>query len=93
MAKSKPREQGCGPSESGTGCCKVESMLSIDDRGQLVLPKEVREKANIRSGDKLALMSWEKGGQICCFIMIRADDLTKMVTGMLGPMVKDIVKE
>ena len=93
MAKSKPREQGCGPSESGTGCCKVESMLSIDDRGQLVLPKEVREKANIRSGDKLALMSWEKGGQICCFLMIRADDLTKMVTGEPGSMGTFIIHE
>ncbi len=93
MAKNKSRDQGCEPSDGGLGCCKVESVLSIDDRGQLVLPKEVREKANIRAGDKLALMSWEKGGQICCFIMIRADDLTKMVTGMLGPMVKDIVKE
>lgn len=30
----------------------------------MVLPEEVREKANIRLGDKLALVSWEKNGKV-----------------------------
>ncbi len=34
---------------------RVESLISIDDRGQTVLPKELREKANICQGDKLAI--------------------------------------
>ena len=31
------------------------SLISVDDRGQMVLPKEIRDKANILPGDKLAV--------------------------------------
>ncbi|NIR53112.1 AbrB/MazE/SpoVT family DNA-binding domain-containing protein [candidate division KSB1 bacterium] len=73
-------------------CCKVEALTTVDERGQMVLPKEFRQRANIRAGDKLALMSWEKGGEICCISLIKVDDLTEMVKGMLGPLMKDILK-
>ena len=33
-------------------CCKVESIVSVDERGQMVLPKEIRERAKIGAGDK-----------------------------------------
>ena len=72
------------------GCCKVESLISVDDRGQMVLPKEIREKANIRPGDKLALVSWEKDGEVCCISLIKSEDLMEMVKGLLGPMMKDM---
>ena len=72
------------------GGCKVESVVSIDDRGQMVLPKEVREKANIRSGEKLAVISWEKEGEVCCISLVKAEDLMEMVKGLLGPMMKDM---
>ncbi len=49
-------------SDSNLVTCQVEAVLSMDNRGQIVLPKEVRKKANIRDGDKLALISWMKGG-------------------------------
>jgi AbrB family looped-hinge helix DNA binding protein len=68
----------------------VESIVGIDDRGQLVLPKELRDKAKVKAGDKMAVVSWEKGGEICCIVMIKADGLTKMVADMLGPIMKDI---
>ncbi len=74
------------------GCCKVESMISVDERGQMVLPKEMREKANIRAGDKLALITWEKDNKICCFLMIKAEDFAGMVKNMLSPVMKDILK-
>jgi antitoxin PrlF len=32
-------------------------MVSVDERGQMVLPKDLREKANIKAGDKLAVVS------------------------------------
>ena len=73
-------------------CCKVESMLSVDERGQMVLPKEMRDKANIRAGDKLALITWEKDDKICCFLLIKADEFAGMVKNMLSPVMKDILK-
>ena len=77
----------------GIGCCKVESLISVDDRGQMVLPKDVRDKAHIRAGEKLAVISCEKDGEVCCISLIKAEELMKMVKGLLGPMMKDIFSE
>ncbi len=71
-------------------CCRVESVISVDNRGQMVLPKEIRDRANIRDGDKLAVLSWEKDGKICCISLIKADNFEGMVKGLLGPMMKEI---
>jgi AbrB family looped-hinge helix DNA binding protein len=71
----------------------VEALVSIDERGQMVLPKEAREKANIHAGDKLALISWEKEGQVCCLSFIKVESLTGMVKTMLGPLMEEIIKK
>lgn len=76
---------------SPLSCCKVESLISVDERGQMVLPKEMREKAGIHTGDKLALVSWEKDGKVCCFTLIKADEFGDMVKGLLGPMMKEVM--
>ena len=69
-------------------CCKVESLISIDERGQMVLPKDLQDKAKIQAGDKLALISWEKEGEICCFTLIKAEYLAEGVKDFLGPIMK-----
>jgi len=56
-----------------------------------VLPKELREKAGIRAGDKLAAITWEKDGTICCISLMKTDNLTSMVRDILGPLMKDLV--
>jgi len=87
----KAKIGSCSDATGGTlGCCKVESLISVDERGQMVLPKEIRDKANIRPGDKLALISWEKNGKVCCISMIKAEDFGDMVKGVLGPMMKEM---
>ena len=92
MAKEKGEENCCSPSTL-QGCCKVEAIVSVDERGQKVLPKEARDKANIQAGDKLAVISWEKGGQVCCLSLIKAESLTEMVKGILGPLMSDIFQK
>ena len=84
-------ENYCGPAAVGASCCRVESLVSVDERGQMILPKEIRDKANIRAGDKLAVTSWEKDGKVCCITLIRAEELTEMVKGILGPVMKEIL--
>lgn len=81
----------CVSMDKGAACCKVESIVSVDERGQMVLPKELREKAKIRAGDKLAITSWEKDGEICCITLIKVEDLVEMVKGQLGPIIKEIL--
>ena len=79
----------CSPAAGEATCCKVEALVSVDDRGQMVLPKDLREKAGIRAGDKLAVTTWEKDGKVCCIALIRVEELTDMVRAMLGPVMKD----
>ncbi|MBI5578379.1 MAG: AbrB/MazE/SpoVT family DNA-binding domain-containing protein [Deltaproteobacteria bacterium] len=90
MATKKEKPLSCF-SGAGTGCCQVEAMVSVDEKGQMVLPKTIREKANIQPGDKLVLIGWEREGQMCCITMVKAESLAGMVKGMLGPMMKDIM--
>lgn len=77
--------------DDASGCCRVEALISVDERGQMVLPKEVRDAAGIRPGDKLALILWKKGGSVCCMSLVKADELTGMVRKTLGPLMKDII--
>jgi AbrB family looped-hinge helix DNA binding protein len=62
----------------------VESIVTIDERGQMVLPKEVREKMKIAPGDKLAIVIMEKSGIACCAMMLKTQELAGMVEGFLG---------
>jgi hypothetical protein len=43
------------------------------------------------SGDKLAVISWEKEGKVCCISLIKAEDFAEMVKDLLGPMMKEIM--
>jgi antitoxin PrlF len=81
------------PTKKETSCCKVESVVSIDDRGQMVLPKQLREKAQIRAGDKLAVIVMEKDGKICCLSLIKVNEMEQMVKDILGPVMNEIMKE
>jgi AbrB family looped-hinge helix DNA binding protein len=82
----------CSPEEAEENCCRVESVISVDERGQMVLPKELRDRANIRAGDKMAVVSWEKGGEVCCIYLIRAERLAERVKDFLGPMMKGMAE-
>lgn len=77
------------PVPLAANCCKVESIVSVDERGQMVLPKELREKAGIKAGDKFALVSWDKNGEVCCLYLIKTDFLAETVKDFLGPMLKE----
>ncbi len=79
----------CDP-EGGT-CCQVEALVSIDERGQMVLPNDIRDKLGIRSGDKLAITSWTQDGKIACLSLTRAEELTEMIKAVIGPVMRSAV--
>ena len=82
----------CASSGSNQPCCKVESVVSVDERGQMVLPKDLRERANIKAGDKLAVVSWGQKDGLLCLALIKAEDLNSLVKQMLGPLFKEMSK-
>lgn len=71
---------------------QVEAVVSVDERGQMLLPKELREKAGIRAGDKLAIISRKKPGSAWCMLLFKADVMADMVKNSLGPLLGEINK-
>jgi antitoxin PrlF len=70
-------------------CCKIEAVVTMDAKGQIVLPKDLREKAKLESGDKLAIAALEREGKLCCFVMVRVEALGGTVKNMLGTMFQE----
>ncbi len=93
MTQKEKAGQGVGEGVNIPCACgfKVESLVPVDERGQMVLPKEVRERAGIKAGDKLALTTCEKDGKVFCITLIKAEDFATMVRDVLGPMLKDVL--
>ncbi len=59
----------------------------------MVLPKELRGKIDISAGDKLAVISWEKDGKVCCLSLIKAENLAEMTKNLLAPMMKEALSK
>lgn len=90
--------EGCCSGESGccglpsSGCCQVEAVVSVDGRGQMVLPKEVRESFGIDAGDKLAVVVWKREEKACCLTLHKADELAEGLRRAYGPLLQEIVR-
>ncbi|HDJ26402.1 MAG TPA: AbrB/MazE/SpoVT family DNA-binding domain-containing protein [Candidatus Bathyarchaeota archaeon] len=71
----------------------VEAIVSIDERGQIVLPKEVREKAGLKPKDKLAVVTHVHDGQVVFIMLIPVERLAGLVRRFLGPFLKEFLAE
>ena len=65
----------------------------MDAKGQIVLPKNLREKANIKSTDKIAVVACEKNSEVCCIMLIKAEKLTGAITKTLGPLIRGVTQQ
>ncbi len=79
--------------KAGCGCLQVQALINVDDRGQMVLPKSVREMAGLKGGARLALTTIEKDGEVCCIVLTKADQLVQIVQSTLGEVAKDLLPE
>jgi len=73
--------------------CRIDAVITMDAKGQIVLPKGLREKANIKPNDKLAVVACEKDGEVCCIMMLKAEKLVGAVTKALGPLLKSVTNQ
>ena len=71
-------------------CCKINAVVTVDAKGQIVLPKDLREKANIKPNDKLAVIGFEKQGEVICLVMLKIETLEGTVKNLLGPVFKNV---
>lgn len=95
MAENKKKKSTslCGGKSEAIPCCRVEALVPIDARGQIVLPKDVRDKAGLGAGDKLAVVCFESGGEVCCITLVKADTFAESVKDTLGPLMTGILQE
>jgi len=73
--------------------CQIEAIVSIDAKGQIVLPKDLREKANLKPNDKIAVVACEKEGQVCCIMMVKAERFRGALSETLGLLLKGVIEE
>jgi AbrB family looped-hinge helix DNA binding protein len=78
------KKKCCGPISDQREKYKVEAIVSVDDRGQMVLPKELRNKFDLKPGEKLAVVIMEKDGKVCCLQLIKAQSFSDQVKGIVG---------
>lgn len=70
---------------------RIEGVASIDERGQMVIPKAIRDRMGLKAGDKLAISVMESDGKPCCLTLIRTEELAQRVREILGPAIDDIM--
>jgi len=75
------------------GCCGVEAVVTVDARGQIVLPKELRDGAGIATGDKLAVVSLKNGERLCCLALMKVEELAGTVREILNPVASLLIRE
>jgi antitoxin PrlF len=87
MAKQSDKTKS-GTHDKESRCCELTAIVTIDERGQMVLPKEMREAAGIRAGDKLAVIAMFKDNDVCCLSLMKVEELSDAVRAKLGPVMK-----
>ncbi len=63
----------------------VESVVGIDERGQMVLPKDLRERLGVKPNDRLAIATSSRNGKVCCIHLFRAKELDDRVKEVVRP--------
>ena len=58
-----------------------------------MLPKAIRQRADIKAGDKLAISVMESDGKVCCINLIKTEELAEMVRDLLGPAINDVLDD
>ncbi len=62
----------------------IEAVVAVDGRGQILLPKDVREVFDLKSGSKLAVVVMKTGGVPCCLSLMPVGSLENTVREVLG---------
>jgi len=67
------------PAGSRNRCCSVNAVVTVDERGQVVLPKDLRDRLGIKPNDKLAVVALGDPDETCCLMLMKAQELNGMV--------------
>ena len=65
----------CAISTETEPCCHVEGMVQVDAKGQIYLPKSIRESMELKENDKLAVVVMRAGGKTSSISLFKAEKL------------------
>ena len=91
MSGQDDQNCGCDPTQMDGECCKLEAVVTVDNKGQILLPKDLRKTQNIHAGDKFAIVNVGNSANNCCLILMKTNRLNPMVKNFLGPMMKNVI--
>jgi AbrB family looped-hinge helix DNA binding protein len=89
---NKEEKECCPSSGEGESCCHVEGVVTVDAKGQIVLPKGLREKMEIKDKDKLIVVGMRDKGEVTSISLFKAEKMDNMVKIMLKPIMKEILE-
>jgi len=70
----------------------VEAIVSCDERGSLILPKDIRKKLKITAGEKLALLNIVKDEEEFFLTLIKVNALESLIKKFMSPVMKEVIK-
>ena len=72
---------------------RIEAVVSLDERGQILLPKEIREKAGLRPRDKLAVIVHYHNSEVAYIMLIPVEHLAEGLRRFLGPLLRELLEQ
>ncbi len=74
---------GCAPDVLG-GKSTLFAVTKIDERGQIVVPKDIRESMGWGKGEKIAMITRSNTeGKPCCVMLVHVDSLSDYIKGFV----------
>jgi antitoxin PrlF len=71
--------------ESTASTYDLTAIVTIDGRGQIVLPKEIRSELGLVAGAKLAVVLKHSKGVACCVNLVPAPALQSGIRAIIDP--------
>lgn len=61
---------------------EIAGVVTISRKGQILLPKHLRDKARIKPSDKLIVMTLEMENEVHCILLLKTEELAETATRM-----------
>jgi len=63
---------------------RLQAIVAMDRKGQVLLSKHLRDKARIKPCDKLIIMVSEKEGEVHCILLLKTEKFAETVTRLMN---------
>lgn len=80
-----------GPPPPFSGEAKF-GLVTVGERGQMVIPKDLREMLGIKTGDKMAVIANRRGGRGGFLILFNAKVLREKLKSFFGANLEELLK-